>query len=82
MKLTPKRKRQLLVQLIHISERMLVELSRGNPVRARDRFLTRIYEANLTEDKEELFWLGSLAECWFRSVWDDSENNSKWIGRV
>jgi hypothetical protein len=67
MKLSSKRKRQLLAEVIRIYERMMVELSTGNIIRARDKFLTRVYEANLTDDKEELFWLGSLSECFFRA---------------
>jgi hypothetical protein len=58
MPFTPERKHKLLMEIATIYQPMLSRLSTYDPVHARDTLLTKVYEAHLTNDPEELFWLG------------------------
>jgi hypothetical protein len=85
MQFSPQRKRQLILQLRFIYVDLLEReylTKKYNPLQAREKFLTWVYEANLTEDKEELFLLGSLAECVFRAISLATDETSEWIGAI
>jgi hypothetical protein len=52
-----------------------------NQEKGREQFLAWVFEAKLTEDPEELFFLGGLAERFYHGVLAD-EDDTEWLRRL
>jgi hypothetical protein len=80
MKPSKQRKRYFVFEIMQLSTNILHRLS-INQEKARGQFLARVFEAKLTEDPEELFYLGSLAERFYHGVLAN-EDDQEWLKRV
>jgi hypothetical protein len=80
MKLSKERRRYFVLEIMQLDIRMLHKLS-TNQEKARQQFLARVFEAKLTEDPEELFYLGGLAERFYHGVLAN-EDDREWLRRI
>jgi hypothetical protein len=80
MKLSKERKRYFVLEILQLSTRMLHRLS-TNQEKAREQFLAQVFEAKLTEDPQELFFLGGLAERYYHGVLAN-EDDREWLRRL
>jgi hypothetical protein len=80
MKLSKQRKRDFIHKIMGLTFGFLQHLSRS-PEKGREQFLRRVYEAKLTEDPEELFYLGGLAERVYHGMLDN-EDDRAWLGKL
>jgi hypothetical protein len=76
MTLSQERKRYFVLEIAQLSARMLHELT-AHQEKGRELFLARVYEAKLTEDPEELFFLGGLAERYYHGVLADEDDRAR-----
>jgi hypothetical protein len=67
MKPSKQRKRYFVLEIMQLSTNILHRLS-INPEKGREQFVARVLEEKLTDDPEELFYLGSLAERYYHGV--------------
>ena len=80
MKLSKQRKRYFVLKIMQLAVDFLHRLS-INSEKGRAQFLTRVYEAKLTADPEELFYVGGLAERFYHGVLAN-EDDQEWLRRV
>jgi hypothetical protein len=80
MSLSKERKRHFVGEFAEILGCKTHRLS-TNDEKAREQFLTWVYEANLTEDREELFLLGGLAERYYMAV-SPNKDPKDWLKRL
>jgi hypothetical protein len=80
MKPSKERRRYLVLKIMELSVRILHRLS-VNPEKGREPFLAHVLEAKLTDDPEELFYVGSFAERYYHGVMAN-EDDQEWLKRV
>jgi hypothetical protein len=80
MKLSKQRKKYFVIEIMQLILSTMHHLS-ASPEKGREQFLRRVYEAKLTEDAEELFYVGGLAERVYHGFLAN-EDDRAWLGKL